>query len=140
MIDLFSNFGTSTALLLRRKSKRWTSFKRFVSKKERTWRLKNLKIKEKIPMSSSYHVEWKTFTEVSFIYNIYTRENIFRKCWLWRLRVSSFQGDLKKCSSVWCKYNSLKYCLCSHLFLYQTKIIFRQDFLAPLNAFFKLPM
>ena len=48
MIDLFSKFGTSTALLLRRKSKRWTSFKRFVSKKERTWRLKNLKIKEKI--------------------------------------------------------------------------------------------
>ena len=78
-----SIISISTALLLWRYCKIWTSFKTLVSKKATIWRLKkshsNDKILEKIAFYS-YHMEQKTFKEASCFYNIRSEGNFFCSC------------------------------------------------------------
>ena len=78
-----SIISISTALLLWRYCKIWTSFKTLVSKKGTKWRLKkshsNDKILEKVTFYS-YHMEQKTFIEASCFYNIHSEENSFCSC------------------------------------------------------------
>ena len=118
-----SIISISTALLLWRYCKIWTSFKTLVSKKATIWQLKkshsNDRLLEKIT-SSSYHMEQKTFIEASCIYNIHTGEKNFCSCYFWRF---SFRfGQIKKLEVYFGLYQSSftfiekkrpnKYCLC----------------------------
>ena len=134
ILKLRISISISTALLFcycgERKIR--TSFKIIVSKKTITWRLNkshsNDKLSEKIT-SSSYHMDQKTFTEASCIYNIHAGENFFCSCCFWRF-VSRLDSDRLKNLKCTLVYTSLllllqrrgrpiKYCLCeAHLISY----------------------
>ena len=55
----------------------------------------NSKLLQKI-MSSSYHVEWKAFIEVSCNNNIHTRASVFCSCYCWRFVSHLFSDRVKK--------------------------------------------
>ena len=104
ILELSISISIGTAVLFWRKHKIRTSFKTLASKKTTIWRLKkshsNDNRLEKI-MSSSYHMEQKTFIKESCIYNIHTEKKIFCSCCFWRF-VNRLDSDrLKNLKCTW---------------------------------------
>ena len=111
-IALFWNFGIGTALTVWRKCKIRTSFKTLISKKATIWRLKESQSNNKRlqkTMTSSYQMEWKTFTEASCIYHIHTGGKFLCSCYFWRFASFFFCYNVKKIVVYYCLYESSLY-------------------------------